>query len=93
MFIVSSTILQASTGLNSSHKACDAGILLCLACYLSSKVLMYFFLVEKVTSYSGGFFCSEVLPVYTDFNRYQLSVVIIERAVGKTNYSCSIRLA
>lgn len=55
MFIVSSTILQASTGLNSSHRACDAGVILCLACYLSSKVLMYFFLVEKVTSYSGFF--------------------------------------
>lgn len=48
LFVLSSTILQASFGLNSSLRACDAGILLCLVCYLSSKVLLYFFLVEKV---------------------------------------------
>ncbi|RPB05757.1 hypothetical protein L873DRAFT_1661951 [Choiromyces venosus 120613-1] len=48
LFVLSSTILQASFGLNSSLKTCDAGILLCLVCYLSSKVFIYFFLVEKV---------------------------------------------
>ncbi|KAG0129788.1 hypothetical protein HOY82DRAFT_579517 [Tuber indicum] len=54
MFVLSSTILQASFGLNSSLRACDAGILLCLVCYLSSKVLMYFFLVEKVFIVRGN---------------------------------------
>lgn len=38
LFVFSSTVLQASFGLNSGIKACDAGILLCLVCYLSSKV-------------------------------------------------------
>ena len=51
MFVLSSTILQASFGLNSDPNACDAGILLCLVCYLSSKVLIYFFLVEKVIDF------------------------------------------
>ncbi|RPB25321.1 hypothetical protein L211DRAFT_759234, partial [Terfezia boudieri ATCC MYA-4762] len=45
-FVFSSTILQSSLGLDSSHDACDAAILLCLVCYLTSKIL-YFFLVEK----------------------------------------------
>lgn len=62
LFVLSSTILQASIGLDSSHAACDAGILLCLVCYLSSKVLMYFFLVEKVINYPSFFFF-EVFPV------------------------------
>jgi hypothetical protein len=38
LFVFSSTVLQASFGLNSSLRACDAGILVCLVCYLSSKV-------------------------------------------------------
>lgn len=38
LFVFSSTVLQTSFGLNSSPRACDAGILLCLVCYLSSKV-------------------------------------------------------
>lgn len=54
LFVLSSTILQASFGLNSSHQACDTGILLCLVCYLSSKVLLYFFLVEKVHVIRGN---------------------------------------
>lgn len=54
MFVFSSTVLQASFGLNSSPKACDAGILLCLVCYLSSKVLIYLFLVEKVFIIRGN---------------------------------------
>jgi hypothetical protein len=40
LFVFSSTVLQSSFGLNSGPKACDAGILLCLVCYLSSKVLL-----------------------------------------------------
>jgi hypothetical protein len=39
LFVFSSTVLQSSFGLNSGPRACDAGILLCLVCYLSSKVL------------------------------------------------------
>lgn len=60
LFVLSSTILQASIGLDSSLVACDAGILLCLVCYLSSKVLMYFFLVEKVIDCPS---LSEILAV------------------------------
>lgn len=37
-FVFSSTVLQSSLGLDSSHNACDAAILLCLVCYLTSKV-------------------------------------------------------
>ncbi|KAI5803256.1 hypothetical protein EDC01DRAFT_612002 [Geopyxis carbonaria] len=55
MFVFSSTVLQGSFGLNSSQGACDAGILLCLVCYLSSKVrLIYLFLVEKVFIIRGN---------------------------------------
>ncbi|KAI5791318.1 hypothetical protein FPQ18DRAFT_259619 [Pyronema domesticum] len=53
LFIFSSTVLQSSFGLNTSLKTCDAGILLCSVCYLSSK-LIYLFLVEKVFIIRGN---------------------------------------
>ncbi|KAF8475666.1 hypothetical protein BDZ91DRAFT_188796 [Kalaharituber pfeilii] len=54
IFVFSSTVLQSSLGLDSSHNACDVAILLCLVCYLTSKVILYFFLVEKVWIIRGS---------------------------------------
>ncbi|EPS37629.1 hypothetical protein H072_8630 [Dactylellina haptotyla CBS 200.50] len=63
LFVVSSTVLNIAFGLRSSVTACNAGILLCLICYLTTKAsdtpvnqlsvqankdIIYFFLVEKV---------------------------------------------
>lgn len=48
LFIFTTGILQHGFGLNSSAGVCSAAILLCLACYMSTKVLIYYFLVEKV---------------------------------------------
>ncbi|KAF3082979.1 hypothetical protein TWF102_008768 [Orbilia oligospora] len=56
LFAFSSTVLNVAFGLRSSITACNAGILLCLICYLTTKVyeppslsiIIYFFLVEKV---------------------------------------------
>ncbi|KAF3925665.1 hypothetical protein ABW21_db0208773 [Orbilia brochopaga] len=47
LFVFSSTVLNSAFGLRSSITACNAGILLCLICYLTTKII-YFFLVEKV---------------------------------------------
>ncbi|KAK6525177.1 hypothetical protein TWF694_005323 [Orbilia ellipsospora] len=47
LFVFSSTTLNAGFSLRSSIDACNAGILLCLICYLTTKII-YFFLVEKV---------------------------------------------
>ncbi|EWC45071.1 hypothetical protein DRE_06210 [Drechslerella stenobrocha 248] len=47
LFVFSSTVLNTAFGLRSSIVACNAGILLCLICYLTTKII-YFFLVEKV---------------------------------------------
>ncbi|KAI9773687.1 MAG: hypothetical protein M1840_006961 [Geoglossum simile] len=45
-FVISSTLLQYGFGLNvASH--CKAAIILCLVFYLSAKVLMYIFFVER----------------------------------------------
>jgi hypothetical protein len=46
LFISSSTILQYGFGLN-GDPYCKTAILLCLVFYLSAKVLMYLFLVER----------------------------------------------
>lgn len=37
-FVFSSAVLQHSFGTNSNPRACDAAILLCLVCYVTTKV-------------------------------------------------------
>lgn len=48
LFIFSTSVLRGSWSLNDSTALCQAAILLCLACYMSTKILIYYFLVEKV---------------------------------------------
>jgi hypothetical protein len=48
VFILATAILEHGLGLNSNISVCGAAILLCLACYLSTKLLIYYFLIEKV---------------------------------------------
>ncbi|GAB7355716.1 hypothetical protein MBLNU459_g6415t1 [Dothideomycetes sp. NU459] len=48
LFISVSTILSKSIDLNSNPGLCDAGTITCLSFYGSTKVLIYFFFVEKV---------------------------------------------
>ncbi|KAH8601515.1 hypothetical protein B0O99DRAFT_606793 [Bisporella sp. PMI_857] len=48
IFITASTILDRGYGLNTNAQICDASILLCLTCYLTTKALLFYFLVEKV---------------------------------------------
>ncbi|KAF4510818.1 hypothetical protein G6O67_002681 [Ophiocordyceps sinensis] len=45
-FVFASALLQHAFGANSSPRACDGAILLCLACYVTTK-FVYLFLVEK----------------------------------------------
>ncbi|KHN94015.1 uncharacterized protein MAM_08144 [Metarhizium album ARSEF 1941] len=46
LFVFATAILQQSVGVNSSLSTCEGAILLCLACYVSTKFI-YLFLVEK----------------------------------------------
>ncbi|KAI9157944.1 WD40 repeat-like protein [Paramyrothecium foliicola] len=46
LFVVSIALIN-SVGINMSTTACQAGILVCLSFYLSSKIVVYLFLVEK----------------------------------------------
>lgn len=48
VFIIAATILDRGFGLNSNYRICDASILLCLTCYLSTKAVIFLFLIEKV---------------------------------------------
>ncbi|KAG4435768.1 hypothetical protein IFR05_008742 [Cadophora sp. M221] len=50
VFIFVTSILQHGFGLNLNMTICSSAILLCLVCYMSTKVvsLIYYFLVEKV---------------------------------------------
>ncbi|KAF7533316.1 hypothetical protein G7054_g7178 [Neopestalotiopsis clavispora] len=46
LFVAISSVLRWGPGINMDWDMCSAAIFLCLACYLSTK-LIYFFLVEK----------------------------------------------
>ncbi|KAK2021079.1 hypothetical protein LX32DRAFT_714142 [Colletotrichum zoysiae] len=47
LFVFSTAILQFALGVNTNIQICDGAILLCLVCYVTTKVLIYMFLVEK----------------------------------------------
>ncbi|KAG5788815.1 hypothetical protein H9Q69_012120 [Fusarium xylarioides] len=47
VLIFTSAILQQVFGVNSSFNICHGAILLCLICYVTTKILIYVFLVEK----------------------------------------------
>ncbi|KAK1597706.1 uncharacterized protein LY79DRAFT_587281 [Colletotrichum navitas] len=47
LFVFVTAILQFALGVNTNIKICDGAILLCLVCYVTTKVLIYLFLVEK----------------------------------------------
>ncbi|KAG9257458.1 uncharacterized protein F5Z01DRAFT_390102 [Emericellopsis atlantica] len=46
-FVVATAIIQHALGVNSNILICRGAILLCLACYVTTKILIYLFLVEK----------------------------------------------
>jgi hypothetical protein len=48
VFTFATAIIEHGLGLNSGMDVCGASILLCIAFYLSTKLFIYYFLVEKV---------------------------------------------
>ncbi|KAF5020841.1 hypothetical protein F66182_7124 [Fusarium sp. NRRL 66182] len=46
-FVIATAILQQVFGVNTSFNVCHGAILLCLICYVTTKILIYVFLVEK----------------------------------------------
>ncbi|EUC27088.1 hypothetical protein COCCADRAFT_78797, partial [Bipolaris zeicola 26-R-13] len=54
LFIFATAIVVNGFGINSSQGICEGGILLCLICYMSTKVMIYYFLVEKAYIVRGG---------------------------------------
>lgn len=54
LFVFVTALLKYGLGVNSAYAVCDAAILLCLVGYVSTKVLIYLFLVEKAFIIRGG---------------------------------------
>ncbi|OHF00410.1 hypothetical protein CORC01_04391 [Colletotrichum orchidophilum] len=54
LFVFVTAVLQFALGINNNVQICDGAILLCLVCYLSTKVLIYLFLVEKAHIIRGA---------------------------------------
>ncbi|KAK4090403.1 hypothetical protein Purlil1_5075 [Purpureocillium lilacinum] len=46
-FVFATATLQHAFGVNSSQATCEGAILLCLVCYVTTKIFIYIFLVEK----------------------------------------------
>ncbi|KAK1988309.1 hypothetical protein LZ30DRAFT_776984 [Colletotrichum cereale] len=54
LFVFVTAILQFALGVNTNIQICDGAILLCLVCYVTTKVLIYMFLVEKAHIIRGA---------------------------------------
>ncbi|THY43633.1 hypothetical protein D6C98_08494, partial [Aureobasidium pullulans] len=48
LFIFCTAVLSKAYSLNQSRGICDGAILLCLTSYMTTKIMIYYFLVEKV---------------------------------------------
>ncbi|KAF2641455.1 hypothetical protein P280DRAFT_450715 [Massarina eburnea CBS 473.64] len=54
LFVFVTSIITRGIGVNQSQGVCDGGILLCLVCYMTTKILIYYFLVEKAYIIRGS---------------------------------------
>ncbi|KAK7536073.1 uncharacterized protein J3D65DRAFT_677818 [Phyllosticta citribraziliensis] len=76
-------------GINEDEIICDGAILLCLVCYMSSKILIYCFLVEKVYIIRGSRIPRMRDPLYL-FNCFGMllpyTVVVILNFVWRISY-------
>ncbi|KAJ4334342.1 hypothetical protein N0V95_009191 [Ascochyta clinopodiicola] len=54
LFVLGSAIIVHGLGINSSRGVCEGGILLCLICYMTTKILIYYFLVERAYIVRGS---------------------------------------
>ncbi|KAJ4990722.1 hypothetical protein SVAN01_03731 [Stagonosporopsis vannaccii] len=54
LFVLATSIIVHGLGINSSRQVCEGGILLCLVCYMTTKILIYYFLVERAYIVRGS---------------------------------------
>lgn len=54
LFVFATSVIVHGLGINSSRVVCEGGILLCLACYMTTKILIYYFLVERAYIVRGS---------------------------------------
>ncbi|KAF2629989.1 hypothetical protein BU25DRAFT_262511 [Macroventuria anomochaeta] len=54
LFVLATSIIVHGLGINSSRGVCEGGILLCLVCYMTTKILIYYFLVERAYIVRGS---------------------------------------
>ncbi|KAG9242111.1 hypothetical protein BJ878DRAFT_517192 [Calycina marina] len=47
IFVFSTAIISQGLRVNSSRETCSKAVLLCLGCYMTTKILIYYFLIER----------------------------------------------
>lgn len=54
VFIIGGSVLSHGYNMESSKTACSQAVLLCIACYMTTKVFIYYFLVERAYIIRGA---------------------------------------
>ncbi|KAJ4311003.1 hypothetical protein N0V94_008170, partial [Neodidymelliopsis sp. IMI 364377] len=54
LFVLATSVIVHGLGINSSRSVCEGGILLCLICYMTTKIIIYYFLVERAYIVRGS---------------------------------------
>ncbi|ETS73989.1 hypothetical protein PFICI_13855 [Pestalotiopsis fici W106-1] len=83
LFVAISMILRWGPGINNNFDMCSTAIFLCLACYISTK-LIYFFLVEKAFVVWGGGRNSRLESKLYIFNSFGMLTIFI--IIGILNF-------
>ncbi|CCC07410.1 unnamed protein product [Sordaria macrospora k-hell] len=73
LFVFATAILQFGFGVDTSASICESAILLCLACYVTTK-LIYMFLVEKAFIIRSG---SKKLRIHSKLYLFNTIVVLV----------------
>lgn len=73
LFVFATAILQFGFGVDTSASICESAILLCLACYVTTKILIYMFLVEKAFIIRSG---SKKLRIHSKLYLFNTIVVL-----------------
>ncbi|KAH7058657.1 hypothetical protein B0J12DRAFT_651025 [Macrophomina phaseolina] len=83
------TALFKDIGLNENLQICDGAILLCLICYMTTKILIYIFLVEKAYIVRGSHqsrFKDKLYLVNCFFMMLPYIIVVILNFVWRISY-------
>ncbi|KAI1340119.1 hypothetical protein F5Y15DRAFT_64912 [Xylariaceae sp. FL0016] len=78
IFVFATVVVHHGLGFNADLAVCSSAILLCLVCYVTTKILIYMFLVEKAFIIRGGLTprLQSKLYLFNSFGMLSIYVVV-----------------